>query len=312
MKNFLRSKKVHALFGAAAVLVASCYYIKTVEMPHEVAPGDEFTARVTFIGNDGEHNNECFGVFGVRVPADWDVTLPANALEHYNADGTLDESFEPKSGVYNEIVTNVLNYRYPKDGYKWIGYSTDLEDGQKMKTSFTGSDADFYVVTAKIKASDVEGDYVLDFVCGDEEDKFSKYAENMDSDPDNVPRLFETATFAPDPTKENQINSKGETKPSINYSVTNLDTSVKVASGAGVENIAADEFVVEGGVNGIRVVAKGSDVANAVVTVYNVQGQQMDCQTVLSGEATLRAAKGLNMIEILKGNKKVVKKVFVK
>lgn len=308
MKNFLRSKKVHMMLGSAALLVASCYTIKNIEMPHEVAPGEEFTMRAT-IGSDSGANksDNTFGVFGVRVPSDWDVTIPENVLEHYGADGVLDETI---SGVPNEIVTNILNHRYPKDGYKWIGFSTGIDANEKMKLEFKGDD-DCYVVNAKIKPSDVEGDYELDFVFGDEEDSFTKYADKMDHDPNQDPRLFETATFAPDPTKENQINNGGETKPSI-HAVVDADTSVKVSKGAGVETISADEFVVEGAHNGIRVIAAGSTVANAVVTVYSVQGQQIDCQSVVEGEATLRAVKGLNIVEVLKGKSKAVKKVFVK
>ena len=100
--------------------------------------------------------------------------------------------------------------------------------------------------------------------------------------------------------------------PSVRNSVTTLDTSLKVVDGASVETIAADEFAIEGGKDGIRVIAKGVNAAAAVVTVYNVQGQQLDCRSIVEGEATLRAAKGVNVVEVLKGNKKAVKKVFVK
>lgn len=311
MKNFLRSKKVHAMFGAAVMLVASCYTIKSIEMPHEVAPGEEFTMRATIISDGGSHKSDnTFGVFGIRVPADWDVTIPENVLEHYDKSGMLDETF---SGVPNEIVTNILNYRYPKEGYKWVGFSTGLDAAEKTKLEFREADnSDCYVVNAKVKAADAEGDYELDFVFGDEEDSFIKYAEKMDHDPDIDPRLFETGTFAADPTKENQINGKGETKPSIHSVVSNLNTSVKVAKDAGVETIPTDGFVVEGTRNGIRVVASSASVANAIVTVYDVQGRMVDCQSVVGGEATLRAAKGLNVVEVLKGKAKAVKKVFVK
>ena len=310
MKNILRSKKVHMAFAAAALLVASCYTIKSIEMPHEVGAGEDFTVRATIISNQGSNaSGGDWGVLGVRVPADFDVTIPENVLEHYNADGSLDKAYP---GVPNEIVTAVLNYRYPQEGYKWLGFSTGLDGDPKLNLSFTGDDADFYVVNIKVKAGQALGDYKLDFVFGDEEDSFAKYAANMDHDPNQDPRLFETGTFVPDPTKENGVKTDGTPAPSVRNSVTTLDTSLKVVDGASVETIAADEFAIEGGKDGIRVIAKGVNAAAAVVTVYNVQGQQLDCRSIVEGEATLRAAKGVNVVEVPKGNKKAVKKVFVK
>ena len=51
-------------------------------------------------------------------------------------------------------------------------------------------------------------------------------------------------------------------------------------------------------------IAKSASAATAVVTVYDVQGRQLDCRSVVNGEATLHAAKGVNLVEVLKGNKK--------
>lgn len=311
MKKLLRSKKVHMLFAAAALLVGSCYTIKNIEMPHEIGAGEEFTVRAQIISNEGEKSSSGdWGVLGVRVPVDFEVTIPENVLEHYNADGSFDKAWP---GVPNDIVTAVLNYRYPQDGYKWLGFSTGLDGDEKQQFGFTGDDADFYMVNIKIKAGQAVGDYKLDFVFGDEEQSFAQYAENMDHNPNQDPRLFETGTFVPDPTKENGTKDDGTPAPSVRNSVTTLDTSLKVKDGASIEVVDAnDEIAVEGAEGGIRVIAKSASAATAVVTVYDVQGRQLDCRSVVNGEATLHAAKGVNLVEVLKGNKKAVKKVFVK
>lgn len=310
MKKLLHSKKVHLLFAAAALAVASCYTIKSIEMPHEVAPGGEFTVRATIISNEGaKTSNGDYGIFGIRVPEDWEVEIPTNVLEYYDADGNLVTTY---SGVPNEVVTNVLNYRYPADGYKWLGYSTGLDGDPKLSLGFAGeNDTDYYVVNCKVTAGMTEGDYELEFVFGDEEDGFAKYAANMDHDPNTDPRLFETGTFVPDPTKENGVKTNGDPAPSVRNSV-DIDTSIKVTDAAGVEAISADEFAIEGGTNGIRVIATGAGAASAVVTVYDVEGHKLDCRSIIGGEANLKAVKGLNLVEVLKGGNKAVKKIWVK
>jgi len=311
MKKFILPKKALWLVGACAVAMVSCYTIKSIEMPHEINAGEEFSIRATIISNQGANKSSGdYGLFGIRVPEDWDVSIPENVLEHYTKEGTCDATYK---GVPNQIVTDVLNYRYPLAGYKWVAYSTGLDGDPKLNLSFDGDDMDYYVVNMKVKAGDKTGDYNLDFVFGDEEEAFAKYAQNMDHNPNQDPRLFETGTFVPDPTKENGKKDDGTLAPSVRNSVTTLDTSIKVKDGAGVATLAADAFEVRGGNDGcIHVVATGADAMNAIVTVYNAYGVQLDMKALSQGETSLRAQKGACMVQVLKGGSKSVKKIFVK
>lgn len=309
MSKFYYVKNLSFTLAAiCAIAVVSCYKIRSIDMPHTIAAGEEFTVKAAIVSTNGEQGvDNNYILFGIRLPEDWDISVPENVFEHYTAEGVLDGTWK---GVPNEVLTDMFNYRYPVEGYKWIAYSTGVDGDPKNAFRFAG-DTDYIQVNIKVKSGNTPGDYKLDFIFGDEGENFSKYADDFAHDPNRDNRLCQTGTFAADPESENQIKDNGETNASIK-NVVDVDTSVKVTENGSVDNISADAFEILGGYDGIRVVANSADVMDAIVTVYNTDGMQLDMKALSQGETTLRAQKGINIVEVLKGDSRTVRKVFVK
>lgn len=253
MKNLIASKKLHLTLAVASLLVASCYKLQSIDMPHEVAPEAEFTISATIVNDHWEAiDNDSYGCFGISVPEDWTVEVPRNGYEYYASDDAVPVAYE---ATMNEIYTAIMEHRYHRDGYKWIGFSTekmkhkltkspDKVDGDKKYTA-DAVPVDRIVANLKVKTGTTPGDYQLEFLAGDETENFEKYLDNMDHNPQSDPRLFEAGTFAADPAKENQVNKEGEIKPSI-HNVLNADTKISVSTTTGIVEVLASEFEIVG------------------------------------------------------------------
>lgn len=343
MKNLIASKKLHLTLAVASLLVASCYKLQSIEMPHEVAPGSEFTITATIVGDGAQNSIDSWGCFGVCLPEDWEVTevFYQTIRGEKDADGNLSYA-DPIPGTMklNQIYSDIMAYRYSyiKENepvsYKWVGFSTGLDEDlvevegkKKPATNFSLGENDKIEVIAKIKAGKRLGDYRLEFMFGDEEDTFAKYVDKMDHDPQQDPRLFRTATFASDPEREDQkqiqlnpdmshkVDEDGnpiyEIKPSIQKPV-DVDTKISVATTTGVAEISADEFEITSCNGGIRVISTDAGLDHAVVTIYDASGKTVDSCVISGGEARLEVSKGMCVVKVLKGNHQAVRKLYIK
>jgi hypothetical protein len=308
MKN-LFTKKSFYVAASCALLLGSCYIINSVEMPSEVEANGEFTVTTTIIGNEEARDITSYGCFGILVPTDWEVT---DVVYNYIAEGAEPVVINMKA---NEVYTNIMNYRYSyvKDGdttttWKWVGFSSGLDGDDKTTTTIGSNNNNKVVCTAKVKVGATPGNYRLEILGGDEEDQFTKYADNMAYDSNNDNRLFEVGTFAVDPAFEPGDGTKSIHNPNIE-----ANTTITVTEAAGLKAVSADNNIkVLGGVHGVTVVANDAALDHAIVTVFNAKGAKVGASMLVDGQATVAAQKGVCFVEVLKGANKSVKKVFVK
>jgi hypothetical protein len=284
-------------------------------MPSEVDANGEFTVTTTIIGDGDANEITSWGCFGILVPTDWEVT---DVVYNYIAEGAEPVVINMKA---NEVYTNIMNHRYSyvKDGdttttWKWVGFSSGLDGDDKTKTNIGSNNNNKVVCTAKVKVGATPGNYRLEILAGDEEDQFTKYADNLAYDPNNDNRLFETGTFAVTSDHENQTASDNSIKTSVHNPVTDQNTTIKVKSTdtTGLSKVSADKVSFTAVNGGVQVAVTDAAFANAMVTVYNAKGAKVDVSAIANGTATVKAQKGLCLVELLAGNQKIVKKLMVK
>lgn len=161
MKKFYSSQKallgLVALFGLA---VASCVKFAAVTFDkHELAPGEKLTVTAVLQGTGSQSGVNLYDLLAVRVPADWSVAdLPTIVY-----DKEQDGSFVTTDGYGTqecEAYATVLNEYYPKDGYKWIGFSTKQQEDIRL------NDASKITTVFALTAGNLNGDFRLDFACG--------------------------------------------------------------------------------------------------------------------------------------------------
>ena len=315
MKNSRLSKKWLLWILPLAVAFSSCYYLTNLEFSREeVEPGGEFTMKADFLPT-GAEIIKSYGCLGACIPEGWEVK---DVVYHYQGHGKdVHMGFVPST-----IYTDIMNHRYSyvrenqPGNWRWVGFVTPEKVDMCMHWNSEESGGVSYAwVTATIVARNVEGDYTIEFLMGDEEDGLEQYKDNMDHDPLNPSRLFNTGTFAADPSKENQRGKQGSTVPSIVHpakSMYNANT-IKVTKNAGITTAEADAegFRVEGGQGCILVTLPDAD-GNGVASVYDAAGRLADSQGIDGGAAQLNAPKGICIVEVSTEGRKLTKKVFVR
>jgi hypothetical protein len=279
-------------------------------MPSEVDANGEFTVTTTIIGNEEARDITSWGCFGILVPTDWEVT---DVVYNYIAEGAEPVVINMKA---NEVYTNIMNHRYSyvKDGdttttWKWVGFSSGLDGDDKTTTTIGSNNNNKVVCTAKVKVGATPGNYRLEILGGDEEDQFAKYTNNMDYDSSADNRLFEVGTFAVDPTVEPGDGTKSIHNPNL---VANTSVTVKNDGYTGLSKVSADKVSFTAVNGGVQVAVTDAAFANAMVTVYNAKGAKVDVSAIANGTATVKAQKGLCLVELLAGNQKIVKKLMIK
>lgn len=326
MKKIFTSKKC-LLLPAVALLAVSCFKLSSVSLSsHDVEAGKEvtLTANVENAHWENVPDNSAFAFFGVRVPADWSVTS-VSAVNTVDDGTSTDIESEP-----SDYYTALLDHCYPRVGYKWLGFQTNKE-----KFTLKQNSTDRVVVTANLKAGFTTGDFNLDVVMGSStteaiEDLYTKNEDGTynfsktlnDLNDDGTPKgstvgyVFETGTIS---DLENYVQyqemSKNNEYPSIvnrlnieSNGVSELAITVKPST-TGIVAAEADAEAVEvvAGEGCVNVAA-----ACGVAAVYNAAGVMTDSKAIANGSATLRAHKGVCLVQIANGAGKVVKKVVVK
>lgn len=170
-------KNINWLFTAAAAvlsfLVVSCYRITLVVQDHEVRAGEAFSGKVV-VKRSGDSSNgvvqDVHGLFGICVPEGW--TAEGNmVMTQVPKEGTNVGDDEYKSTITriltpNEKYTKLLNGKFPKRGYTWLGFATM----ENFKSLFNADDesheVDSIYVKFRIRTTMKSGTFYLDYVAG--------------------------------------------------------------------------------------------------------------------------------------------------
>lgn len=330
MKNIFTSKKSLWLVAFVALLVTSCFKLTSVVLStNQIEQFKTMTVTSTVVNaHFGAIDNDAFGLYGIRIPSDWNVENVAAVNKYGN------EKVE-FAGTPCDFYAALLQHCYPREGYKWVAYQTEyvkyklaqFENGQE-------STADNVVVTATLRAGDKLGEYSVDVVMGSStksklEDNYSVNEDgsynfsrtlNDFEEKDGVieykkkpiDNLLETGTISDlERYVQNQELSKNEEYPGIANPIADQELNVSVIQNTtGVEQVSDSDLRIVGDRGGIRVVLESAD--DAEVAIYNVEGKMVDSKVMAGGEALLKAAKGSCIVKVVKGDKKIVKKIFVK
>ena len=128
-----------------------------------------------------------------------------------------------------------------------------------------------------------------------------------------IDNLLETGTISDlERFVQNQELAKNDEYPGIANPITDQQLNVSVIRNTtSLEEAAAGDLHIIGDRGSIRVILQDA-ADNAEVAIYNVEGKMVDSKVVAGGEALLKAAKGTCIVKVVKGDKKIVKKIFVK
>ena len=339
MRKFYLSKT--AFFAAVLValaMVACGLKITSIDVKSEVETDEEFTMTLNLDKADAENysnNNGLELYFGVRIPESWSAT----ELIAIDTDSKKTEEDNTFAFEASEGYAKVLEFCFPcKDGYKWVAFQSTAhhdvvsENGVKAFVKLkAGSEMGAYDVDVVAGGSQYvmpedlltpAGEVNINKVFGNDIEGnpagFSNGMTATEFKPSEYIMSFGTISSREIADRTAYLQSKGYTATVGDHTlplameITNVydkgaaKVTVKQAEG-GIGDVTEDNSVeVKAGADCVNIVAD-----DAVATVYNVSGRTTDAQAV-NGEATLRAEKGVCIVEVVKNNKKIVKKVIVK
>lgn len=337
MRKFYLTKTAFFAAVLVALAVVACgLKITSIQVKSNVETGEEFDMTVNLARAEGDYqnNNGLTLYFGLRVPESWSATK----LVAYDTNSNKSEEENTFVFEQSEGYAKVLDFCLPcKEGYKWVAFqsinSCDVESESGVKA----------VVT--LKAGEALGEFAIDIVSGGSpsvsSDKLltstgevninTVFGNDIKGGAAGFGGVEDATTFKPSEYIMNfgtiskaEIDERtayfrsqgytatvGEHTLPLEMEVANIyengPAKVTVTKSSGIDDINMDsEVAVSAGADCVNVVADG-----VVATVYNVAGRVIDTKTV-NGEATLRAEKGVCLVEVVKDGKKVVKKVVVK
>ncbi len=336
-KIYLTKTALFAAVLVALVVVACGLKITSIDVKSEVDTNEEFTMTLNLDKADAENYGNYNGLrlyFGVRIPESWSATeLTAIDTNSGKTEEENNFAFEVSEGY-----AKVLEFCFPcNDGYKWVAFQSigthDVvcESGLKAFVKLkAGSEMGAYDVDVVAGGSQ----YVMpeDLLTPEGEVNINKvFGNDIEGNPAGFSNGMTATEFKPseyimsfgtissqeiaDRTayfkSQNLTATVGDHTLPLAMEITNVydkgPAKITVKQTTGISDVAEDNSVeVKAGVDCVNVAADG-----AVATVYNVSGRVLDVQTV-DGEATLRAEKGVCIVEVVKNNKKIVKKVTVK
>ena len=345
MRKFYLTKTAFLSAVLVALAVVACgLKISSISVDSNVEAGDEFDMTINLVKASDESSqwanfNGNYLYFGVRVPEDWSATKLIGIDTGNNTTAENNTFLFENSEQY----AKVLDFCFPcKAGYKWIAfqsvktYDVACQDGVKAVVTLKAGQAlgtyDVDVVagastsvtpdniltsTGEVNLNTVFGNDINGHAAG-----FSNGQTASVFKPSEYIMLFGTISKSEINERTAYLRSKGYTATvkdenaaghtlPLEMEITNIYENgapkVTVNQSTGIDDVNVDGcVVVNGGVDCVNVTADG-----AVVTVYNVAGRMIDTKMV-NGEATLRAEKGVCLVEVVKNGKKVVKKVSVK
>lgn len=179
MKKFYLKKSAIVASLVALVAVVSCgVKIASVTFSsHSIQQGETVTITTTF--DESGRINLAKGIrlmYGIQVPEDWSSAEPMTAKNNKYSGSTLKETVDVKTENCEEYAT-ILEYCFPKDGYKWIAYvSTDEQDleGEDTDNSVL---KELVISTVKLKAGQKMDTYKLTIVAGCATGDLSRFLE---------------------------------------------------------------------------------------------------------------------------------------
>lgn len=348
MKKFKNSKIVLFSSIACVMLLMACgLKIKSVTLSaNQIDPEGEVTMTTTIVRADGEYDNykNLYLFYAVRVPEDWSAASELKVTDYYMMDGNQNskEFTFQDSPAYKALC----EFTFPKEGYKWIAFqTTDLVD----ELNASEDEYDRIVAELTLKAGIAVGNYDLDIASGsfykdpsvllnadgsvnlDEAFGLKSDRTKADSKKTSASQtevysfseyLMNATTISPTELAEREeallsysVTHDGTTYPISPVDIGNklsdedlsgLQLNVRVGGGTAVETVNADEVSVKA--QGGKIVVTASD---AVATVYNAAGAKV-ASCAVKGQAVLEAQKGVNVVEVCCGGKKVVKKFMAK
>ncbi|MDE7387423.1 MAG: hypothetical protein K2N28_09835 [Muribaculaceae bacterium] len=340
-------KKNYFKIAAAGVLVflmVSCglMFTEITLSSHKLDAGDTLTISTKLErpkGDDYTNNKNMWMYFGVRVPMDWTTEEMLTVVDECAIKTET-------SGIYNYNFENsdfyaaLLELCYPKEGYKWLGYQSKVKAaeifGEPMTTELVlkvgdaGGKYDLDIMGG-CNATDpiqlyYQGQINYDLA-------FNNFGENNQNlkEFDGVKYvscseyLFCATTIGNEEKLARQtalkdIKVKGypitpndlinQTSGNVgNDAAKNIDVdlSVEVVAGAGVDEIyASSEIDVKAVKGGIEVTSNGG-----VATVYDLAGRILATEFV-NGTATIATRPGACIVRVVEGNRSAVNKVIVK
>lgn len=143
-----------AVLLVSTAVFTSCYKFSVVTFSsHEIAQNDKLTvAAIVEKNGDVGGSDAYFGLFAVRVPSDWtsDEVPTVCSVENGVEQGVL-----PMTEC--EGYATFMNRFYPKEGYRWIGFSTE----ESLNYGMTA-----LILTINLRSGQQTGDFRLDFATG--------------------------------------------------------------------------------------------------------------------------------------------------
>ena len=214
--------------------LASCYKFGRIAAPKEVNPNEAYAGRIVVVNDNNNGPVTTYGIFAVRVPLNWDVQVEEGAYEQYAKEGVVipADSGDPENKPegpgalkgnmhYSALLSSYYNQSNPKEGYTWVAFVTN----EKHRAGLQGSNSnscDSIAFNYKVINDGVAGEYVIDYIVGDEEDNVERFNSVQDA---LGTRVYCTSTESSTLPK----NDKGE--EAFDHVQTDFKTTIKVLEG---------------------------------------------------------------------------------
>ena len=272
------NKRSNLLNMATALLVVtmlvSCYKFGRIAAPKEVNPHEAYDGRIVVVNDNNNGPVNTYGIFAVRIPVNWDVTVGEDAYVQY-ADGDIyipadenDPDNKPGGPAnvtdgmhYSALLSSFYNQSNPKDGYTWVAFVTNEKHRAGLQGSGSNS-CDSVAFNYKVINDGVAGRYELDYIIGDEEENVNRFNSVQDA---LGTRVYCTSTESSTLPK----NDNGE--EAFDHVQTEFKTTIVVLEGGGEPTVHKPTVTVsnENPKAGESVVVNYKDMASgANISIY--------------------------------------------
>lgn len=175
-----------ALF--VVLTLVSCYQFGRIVAARQVKAHESFDGRIVAIDDGCNGPATGYGIFAVRVPENWNVTVGDSAYVQYAKENVTvpgDDSHEAEianvadSMRYSSLLSGFYNTTNPKDGYTWVAFVT-LKPHRRGLQGSTNNSCDSIAVNYVVTNDGVAGDYELDYILGDAEEVVENFVGRLD------------------------------------------------------------------------------------------------------------------------------------
>lgn len=171
-----------------ALSLASCYKIVWLEMDHEAITNSKIHGKMV-VKRNGQSDNglvqHVYALFGVCVPKGWtggdDIVMTQVPKETTDVGDEEYTVVVKRKMVYNERYAKLLNAKYPKPGYTWLGYASEAPIKSLFNTKEQTNEVDSIYIEFSIMTNDKTGTFYLDYIAGQcDHDKLDVLGDNDD------------------------------------------------------------------------------------------------------------------------------------